>query len=611
MHYHLSQNGKDLGTFPLDELHRRRQSGELNGTEFVWRKGMDEWKALDSVLHDQYGLPAADPPVAARNRNRTLFWVVPAGLALLLVVVAGSTYVMHRAQARVGELRQQLIPGASEKRGLDLARPVFVSPDTRTATDADEIARDFRARHFLDAYRKKGSRNHSCDSESLRYIRMWIDGAGGAEIPADDFPFDETGKKLASESDCVDPLILAVAATENDHEMERIRRLNRALDELAASAYGPYPKFWATVVQSANLRHHPARLGPLDTAARELFDELVSDGSFPPDDQEILAENLIYGWGAEFFERNAAELCALAEAAEPEFEWLSAVLDGERHLTKAWKAREGGISHTMSRRDKDRFFSHMAAARSSFTKAWEMNPGTPLVPSRMIYVAMGESEPKDMRLWFDRALDVQIDYLPAWDQMRRALHPLWHGSREAMLALGIAALDTGRFDTDAPRVLFDVLRDIERKNSPSDNEPVFARDDIWPHVERLHKGYITEASQAGWADNWRASLATIAYLAGRYDVAREQLESLEWNLPENELLSWKAGDFSLITLEVAARTGAHADTIARAEEHWKRNQQQEALRLYSDLQDQNLDDRTRAFVEARLDILQPARQTRS
>jgi hypothetical protein len=50
MNYHLSRDGATLGTFSLEELHRRRLSGELTGAEFVWAEGMPEWQSLDWVL---------------------------------------------------------------------------------------------------------------------------------------------------------------------------------------------------------------------------------------------------------------------------------------------------------------------------------------------------------------------------------------------------------------------------------------------------------------------------------------------------------------------------------------------------------------------------------
>ena len=78
MNYHLLQDGKDAGEFPLAELQRRREIGELAGTALVRREGMHEWQTLDSVL--QSILPTIvemRPPVLptiASARPRHLRW---------------------------------------------------------------------------------------------------------------------------------------------------------------------------------------------------------------------------------------------------------------------------------------------------------------------------------------------------------------------------------------------------------------------------------------------------------------------------------------------------------------------------------------------------------
>ena len=51
MNYHLHHQGRDLGILPLEELQRRRESGELSGSEFVWCEGMANWQTLDSILY--------------------------------------------------------------------------------------------------------------------------------------------------------------------------------------------------------------------------------------------------------------------------------------------------------------------------------------------------------------------------------------------------------------------------------------------------------------------------------------------------------------------------------------------------------------------------------
>src|SRR5262245_41238402 len=92
MNYHLHRNGQTVGVFPLEELRRRREAGELSGNDLVWRDGMTSWQTLDSIL--QPGAPAAPSSVQARTPTstgkRALIW----GLSIATAVfVAGLVAV--------------------------------------------------------------------------------------------------------------------------------------------------------------------------------------------------------------------------------------------------------------------------------------------------------------------------------------------------------------------------------------------------------------------------------------------------------------------------------------------------------------------------------------
>src|SRR6267142_1373426 len=92
MDYHLHSNGQTVGIFPLEELHRRRLRGEVNGADHVWRDGRAQWELLDSVLvANGLPLPTATPPPIPANAspsssNRTMVWGwVAAGVSALIV----------------------------------------------------------------------------------------------------------------------------------------------------------------------------------------------------------------------------------------------------------------------------------------------------------------------------------------------------------------------------------------------------------------------------------------------------------------------------------------------------------------------------------------------
>jgi hypothetical protein len=185
----------------------------------------------------------------------------------------------------------------------------------------------------------------------------------------------------------------------------------------------------------------------------------------------------------------------MPRAGGKSFEWLTHVFEGEYRVMEAWKERGGGYAPTVSEKGWEGFATHSAAARKNFTRAWELRPDLPLAPSRMIYVAMGDSGAEEMRVWFDRTIAAQVDYPKAWSDMRWGLRPRWHGSLEAMLALGKTAVDTGRFDTDVPRKFLDLVSDLESELKVPFGQHLYGRPDIWPECVRMYEGYIAAPSQ--------------------------------------------------------------------------------------------------------------------
>lgn len=172
-----------------------------------------------------------------------------------------------------------------------------------------------------------------------------------------------------------------------------------------------------------------------------------------------------------------------------------------------------------------------------------------------------------------------------------------------MLAFGRAALGTGRFDTDVPRKFFDVVKDLESEMQVKWGRHIYGRRDIWPDMKRMYEGYIAEPSEAARADGWRTTFSIVAYFAGKYDVAREQLEAVHWQPWPSNLNGWGA-DVSLMAEEVAACTGPLAGPIATIEGKRQRGQVAEAIEALKGLAVSDGDERTRSFIRHRLASLE-------
>jgi hypothetical protein len=179
-----------------------------------------------------------------------------------------------------------------------------------------------------------------------------------------------------------------------------------------------------------------------------------------------------------------------------------------------------------------------------------------------------------------------------------------------MRDFGIAAINTGRFDTDVPRQFFDTVSDLEAEQNTPAGSHLYAQYDIWPQMRRMYEGYIRAGARTSEDRRWRGAYAIVAFSAGHYDVAREQLEKLDWQIPSPHLEGWSA-DLSLLPDEVAARTGSQGRQIAEAEEARSGHRLDDSLALYRRLSTETNDARTQQFIRYRLASLPLERQLQS
>ena len=148
-----------------------------------------------------------------------------------------------------------------------------------------------------------------------------------------------------------------------------------------------------------------------------------------------------------YFDRETAAIAGV----DP---WLKAMVKARLYLEKAWAVseddRDGGI-----------FDRNVLAARKQLIPLWQAHPELPEAASLMISAATASSQPENSRLlWFRRAVRAQFDYPYAYELLLWALGPDWDGSDERMLAFGLAALNTARFDTAVPGYYFHALVDV-------------------------------------------------------------------------------------------------------------------------------------------------------
>ena len=513
-------------------------------------------------------------------------------------------FAMRADDSLLDRISKSLFPSAApDQSSMDAAsQPVVTGSHTLTMAQMTDRNRKFRVRNYLDDFRERGEHHPETDALATGLLSNWIacnfNGVVDTNLP----PLDILADQLATNPACTDPLVQMVAAINCVELHEGNKRLERAVNAFDGSKHRAYPKFYGVVTLAGKIIEDPEdRIPVLDAQALKYLSQSLTDGSVTTNDQPLLGEILVHDWGRQFFDRNQDLVIAVFKDQGPAYSWLASVLTGEAEIGRAWKERGGGYTDTVSPSGWEGFAKHLAIAREQLTGAWKLHPEWPLAPARMIYVSMGDANITEMRRWFDLTTTAQVDYPEAWSDLRWALRPRWYGSENSMLAFGRTALNSKRFDTDVPRKYMDTLSDLKSEESLPAGSFLFGREDIWPDLRTMYQGYIaatTNDDQRGW----RNSYATVAYLAGKMDVARDQLTLLDWSPNKWNLTGWNR-DLSLMAPEVAARTSPQAGLINSAEEKRAANDFDGALNLYHQVQLPALSQPAREFVQERLTLL--------
>jgi hypothetical protein len=61
--FHVARGGQSAGPFPISELRRQIEAGELTRSSLVWTQGMDAWASAESVPELAHLFGATPPPI--------------------------------------------------------------------------------------------------------------------------------------------------------------------------------------------------------------------------------------------------------------------------------------------------------------------------------------------------------------------------------------------------------------------------------------------------------------------------------------------------------------------------------------------------------------------
>jgi hypothetical protein len=192
------------------------------------------------------------------------------------------------------------------------------------------------------------------------------------------------------------------------------------------------------------------------------------------------------------------------------------------YIYAAWQARGGGWANNVTPEGWKGFSDDLRIADESLRRAWELDPGDPDAPIKMLTVALGEDWPRaEVDKWFQRAMAADPDNKEAVHSMLWYLQPKWHGSYPEMVEFGKQCFETRNWKNDIAFELATVHSNIA--NECPDPEWYYHHDAVWADISAVYTAYLDLYPNNNYA---RSGKARYACLCGQWKEANKLFKEL-------------------------------------------------------------------------------------
>lgn len=344
----------------------------------------------------------------------------------------------------------------------------------------------------------------------------------------------------------------------------------------------------------------------LGKAAKALRKALDAAGGFAKE-HDLVCAFVLYDHVRPFFEGVHGLCWTEVEKTEGVEPWAKKWLEGLHCVQNAWDARGGGYSNTVSDDGQAVFKHESEKARRLLEQAWELKPATAAPAVALIYsgLSLGERGGAEahMRRWFNEAIKVQMDEPEAAQHLLWGLRPRWYGSHKKMEDVGLACLETGRFDSALPWVLLQAHRDSASEWDVPDE--YYKALHCYDRLNALFDGAEAEAKRAPWRSLDRTHAAIASLKCAEYEEAQRWLEKLEFKPDRRAVEAWGI-DPELLIGKTAAFAGEAGKALRTAEEAECQFQAAKAAGIYREVlksDSAKLSPAARAYLEKRTAIM--------
>lgn len=383
-------------------------------------------------------------------------------------------------------------------------QPLPWAPQNLTQASYDELYRLWLNRLLLDPYQARRGASEIGAHFLLRAC------AAAAQIPGAPSPAELQAEAALLGAALEDP-VLALMAAEVEDQLERQQELlERALRRLPGSGHHPFVGYLVASQLAANGAARsvpPAFQSVLDEAALDRLREALTRAPFASTDLYALHWRLHSPASESLAERRDADWSALLAAAPGLPPWLLECEQGEQALREiAAHQREGRPIPAPL----------LARARAAFSSSWRRNPKYPWAAAALVRVSHLEGGGnEEMRQWFDRSLQAQMDFARAFQALRAGL---W-GQDTDLLALAEECRAVDRYDTTVPLEFVWTVLEIARARREAG--PAFlAGPHIYDPAQQVLERYARQVNAPVTPAFARTLAVLFAYKAGRTSEAK-------------------------------------------------------------------------------------------
>lgn len=584
---------KPLGDFADAEVeYKRLEAQEIDGVKcdgvemsaegggfILWIEQGDhpivrkyEWRMPQSEDADTLGVEMAAPVVSFSN------WQIDPDLALEAFAydipegLEPATSLMEGYMDEL-ELELEMEEDAEDDEWPD---PTGRIPQNENAITTREVAEQklaYNRRTLVDAYREHGKHDPKWDDQAVELLeemaRHFSSTPGyksHEEIIAMAEPVLAAG--------CDDPLVkycYAALLQDSDDSPQAQQKAAELLQESYAGLKElDYPanrrlaaakRVW--IVLNKQKVDKKRLVEAWDNYLDEFADTIAMEVSEPEEIRQLHGAivSACEHWGIEQYER----LYKRVKPLESEHSFLVNMIGGAFHKTAAWEARGNRWASRVSEDGWQGFAEHMSEARICYEKAAEESD-QPNATTAMISLAMASSDSpaSEMRHWFDRTVEMQFDYLPAYQALLYGYLPRWHGNYSLMYQFGLECKNTERYDTSVPYVFCDALWRIANDSQNPSGIRSLNRPGLYENTHEVCGRYIqyyTDVSKdPDRVDWWGTVDFGFAYCTEHWNEAADILDQTGDVLNDDALSRFPLSAEQAIA-EVRLRTSPRADEL--------------------------------------------------